>query len=295
MLARRIGLTTLVALLAVATPISAGPAAAKSAKSAAAAVALTALDGSAQAQSRIVDGQTVVSSPDDGSVALRLNQPLQLRVVEPGGARVALATPLAPGADTYRPGGRASTRLVVADLETGTRRTYNVPRNVEPEAFGVGASRDLLFVVDHRPALHPSSYRVGAINLVTGTVQGLFGPTKTPLDIDMTGDARQQVLSASRTQLYTLYLEHDHAETTPSGTAFVHVLDLAGGWAYCVDLPGVGHGPPGSSTIRLDANGDTILVSDRHANTQRTIRTADLTLSRLATGAPPVEVTALGS
>ena len=284
MRARRIGLATFVALLAVATSISGTPAAAKSAETA---VRLTALDGSAQAQSRITDGKTVVSSPSAESVALRLNEPLQLRVVEPGGKRVALATPLAAGADTYRPGGRASTRLVVADLSTGAHRAYNLPRNVEPEAFGVGPSRDLLFVVDHRPALDPSSYRVGAVNLVNGTFAGLLGPTKTPLDIDMTGNARQQVLSASGTQLYTLYLEHDHAETSPSGTAFVHVLDLADDWAYCIDLPGVGHGPAGSSTIRLNGSGDALLVTDRHAGTQHTIPTADLTPSGLATGPPP--------
>ena len=284
MRARRIGLTTLVALLAVAASISGVPAAAKSAETA---VRLTALDGSAQAQSRIIDGRTVVSSPRDGSVALPLDEPLQLRVVESGGERVALATPLAAGADTYRPRGRASTRLVVANLSTGTSRAYDVPRNVEPEAFGVGPARDLLFVVDHRPALEPSSYRVGAVNLVDGSFQGLLGPTKTPLDIDMTGNARQKVLSADGTQLYTLYLEHDHAETSPSGIAFVHVLDLTGGWAYCVDLPGVGHGPAGSSTIRLNRNGDALLVTDRHAATRHTIRTADLSPSHLANGAPP--------
>ena len=292
MRARRIGLATLVALLAVATSISGVPAAAKSAKPAETSVRLTALDGSAQARSRIIDGRTVVSSPRNGSVTVRFDEPLQLRVVESGGTRVALATPLPAGADTYRPGGRASTRLVIADLGTGTSRAFNVPRNVEPEAFGVGPSRDLLFVVDHRPARNPSSYRVGAVNLVDGRFQGLFGPTKTPLDIDMTGYAHQQVLSTGGTQLYTLYLEHDHAES-PSGTAFVHVLDLEGSWAYCVDLPGVGHGPTGSSSIRLSPNGDALLVTDRHADTEHTIRTADLALNRLANGTPPIAVRAL--
>jgi hypothetical protein len=284
MRARRIVPATLVALLMVAASISGGPAAAKSAETA---VRLTALDGSAQAQSRIVDGRTVVSTSRDGSDALSLAEPLQLRVVESGGARVALATPLADGADTYRPGGRASTRLVVADLDTGTKRAYDVPRNLEPEAFGVGASRDLLFVIDHRPALNPSSYRVGVVNLADGSFQGLLGPSKTPLDIDMTGYARQQVLSGTGTQLYTLYLEHDHAESA-SGTAFVHVLDLEGGWAYCVDLPGVGHGPAGSSTIRLNRSGDALIVTDRHADTRYTIQTADLALNRLGNGAPSV-------
>ena len=289
MRARRIGLFTLVAVLAVAVPISGVSA---DAPSAGTTVTLKALDRSAQAQSRIIDGKTVVSRAGDGSAALTVDEPLQLRVVEPGGARVALATPLAAGTDTYRPGGRASTRLVVADLSTGTSRAYDVPRNVEPEAFGVGPSRDLLFVIDHRPALDPSSYHVGVVDLVNGNFRGLSGPTKTPLDIDMTGTAHRQVLSADGTQLYTLYLDHDHANA-PSGIAFVHVLDLTGGWAYCVDLPGVGHGPAGSSTIRLNRNGDALVVTDRHADTRLTIRTADLALSRLANGAPRVAVRSL--
>ena len=295
MRARPIGPATFVVLLAIATSIGGVPAAATSAKPAPTAVRLTALDGSAQARSRIIDGTTVVSGTRDGSVAVRLDEPLQLRVVEAGGGRVALATPLADGADTYRPGGRASTRLVVADLSTGSSRAYKVPRNVEPEAFGVGPSRDLLFVIDHRPARDPSSYRVGAVSLVDGRFHGLFGPSKTPLDVDMTGNARQQVLSANGTQLYTLYLEHDHAEGSPSGIAFVHVLDLAGGWAYCVDLPGVGHGSAASSTIRLDEHGDTLLVTDAHAETEHTIRTADLALNRLATGPPSIAVRSLRS
>jgi hypothetical protein len=252
------------------------------------AVRVTALDQSTRAQSRIVDDTTVVSRVRDEAEALRLSEPLQLRVVESGGDRVVLATPLAKGADTYRPGGRTSTRLVVADLRAGTSRGYDLPRNVEPEAFGVGPARDLLFVVDHRPANDPTSYRVGAVNLTNGTFQNLNGPTKLPLTIDMTGTAHQQVLSANGNQLYTLYVDHAHDDEAAAGTAFVHVLDLAAGWAYCVDLPGVGHGPAGSSTLRLDPTGTALLVTDRHAHTTHTIRTRDLTVERLVQGPPAV-------
>lgn len=289
MRARQIVPAALVAMLAAAATFSGAPVAAKSANST---VRVAALDESTRARSRIVDEKTLVSGNRAGSRTLELAEPLQLRVVESRGERVVLATPLAPGADTYRPGGRESTRLVVADLGTGTSRAYDVPRNVEPEAFGTGPGRDLLFVVDHRPAGDPSSYRVGAINLVDGTFQDLNGPTKSPLTIEMTGTAHQQVLSTGGTQLYTLYLQHGHDHTT-AGTAFVHVLDLAGGWAYCVDLPGVGHGPAGTSTIRLDRNGDSLLVTDRHARTRHTIRTTDLVVERLAQGPPPVTTRAL--
>ena len=263
---------------------------------------VAAFDRSATLRS-VVDGSTtVVTSVPGGETVVTIDEPLQLRAVEPGGRRIALATPLPAGADAYRPGGRASTRLVVADLDTGATRSYDVPRNVEPEAFGVGiGGRDRLFVVDHRPAEEPSSYRVGAINLASGEFEGLIGPNKRPLDIDMTGVARKQVLSASGDQLYTLYLEHEHGGGTSGertagahgspvgqGVAFVHVLDLAGVWAYCVDLPGIGHGPASASSIRLSADGTQLVVTDRHAGQRLVIPTVDLQIEQLASGPPTV-------
>lgn len=261
---------------------------------------VSSLDRTAALRSLVTHGRTLVQRVPGGETVLTLDEPLQLRAVESGGSRVALATPLAPGADAYRPGGRTSTRLVVADLATGATRAYDVPRNVEPEAFGTGiGGHDRLFVVDHRPADDPSSYRVGAIDLASGAYAGLFGPNKVPLDIDMRGIARKQVLSASGDQLYTLYLEHGHDggaheggdARTATGVAFVHVLDLAGAWAYCVDLPGVGRGPERASTIRLSVDGAELVVTDRHARKRITIPTADLTIGRLGSAPPDLTVT----
>ena len=286
--------TTVVATLGLATPVAA--------KASHGAANLTSFDRRASFRSVIEDGRTVVTRLPDGATVLTLDEPLQLRVVESDGPRIALATPLAPGADPYRPGGRTSTRLVVADLATGTTRAYDVPRNVEPEAFGVGSGgHDRLFVVDHQPAERPSSYRVGAIDLASGNFGGLIGPNKTPLDIDMTGVARKQVLSSSGKQLYTLYLQHDHDGGysddggEAQGVAFVHVLDLAGGWAYCVDLPGVGHGAADATSIRLARDGRDLIVTDRHAGTRVAIPTSDLTIGRLSSASPELAVTRLRS
>ncbi len=306
-------LTVVAAMTTVTTLGLAAPGAAKDAEGTA---TVAAFDRTATFQSVIEDGSTTVQRLPDREPVLTLDEPLQLRAVESGGNRIALATPLAPGADAYRPGGRSATRLVVADLAAATTRSYDVPRNVEPEAFGLGiGGRNQLFVVDHRPAEDPSSYRVGAVDLTSGEFGGLIGPNKTPLDIDMNGVARKQVLSRSGQQLYTLYLEHEHstdahdahdahetygsygaasdrsAPPTVQGVAFVHVLDLAGVWAYCVDLPGVGHGDASASSIRLGDDGATLVVTDRHARRRITIPTTALTADRLASGSPELTVT----
>ncbi|MET0627364.1 MAG: hypothetical protein ABW033_02760 [Acidimicrobiia bacterium] len=252
---------------------------------------VAALDRSARFVSAVSNGRTTVTRASDGTVVLTLDEPLALRVVEPGARRLVLGPVLPDGADTYRPGGRASTRLVVADLRTGGTRVYDVARNVEPEAFGVG--NEALFVIDHLPADAPTHYRVGAVDLATGAFGGLIGPDKQPLDLDMSGTARLQVLSESATQLYTLYQQHEHADEPDASRAFVHVLDLRGAWAYCVDLPGVGHGTPGATSIRLARRGHELVVSDRHANTRIAIATAALSLRHLSEGAPPLSTSTL--
>jgi hypothetical protein len=299
----RAALAVLAAMAAMTTLAALGTVRPASAKDVEGAATVAAFDRSATFRSVVDDGRTSVQRLPDRETVLTLDEPLQLRAVEAGGSRIALATPLAPGADAYRPGGRTTTRLVVADLAAGTTRTFDVPRNIEPEAFGVGiGGREQLFVVDHRPAEDPSSYRVGAVDLTDGRFGGLIGPNKTPLDIDMTGVARKQVLSRSGQQLYTLYLRHEHsggvrdghgASETPAvrGVAFVHVLDLAGVWAYCVDLPGVGHGDARASSIRLSDDGATLVVTDRHAGKRVAIPTAALSVDRLASGSPELTVT----
>jgi hypothetical protein len=261
-----------------------------------AAATVASLDG-IRYRTTVVDGRTrlVQLAPTRRSV-MTLPTPLQLRLVEPGGGRVVLATPLRAGADPYRPGGRASTRLVVADTEQRTSRTYTVSRNIEADAFGVGNGQ--LFVVDHRPALQPTYYRVAGLDLRSGEFYELFGPDKQPLTVNMTGTARAQVGSPDGRQLYTLYTQHAHAHAhadvhndTASAQAFIHVLDLTSGWAYCVDLPTeFGHGPARASSIAVDRTGTTVEVVDRHAGKVARVPTAQLSLGTLSQRAPDVQV-----
>jgi hypothetical protein len=244
-----------------------------------------------------VDGQTRLdrTSPDYQHV-LTLDEPLELRLVEPGGQRVVLGTPLPKGADTYHPGGRASTHLVVVDVATGATRAYGVPRNIEPEAFGVGVPA--LFVIDHRPATHPTYYRVASMSLQTGQVEPLNGPDKLPLGEDMSGTARQQVYASSGDQLYTLYAQPKDADLAAApnvaSESFVHVLDLAENWAYCVDLPeSFGRGWARTASIALDSGGTKLYVADTRAGKLAVLDTGTLDRNALINGEPAVKVVKL--
>jgi hypothetical protein len=257
-------------------------------------------------RSQIVGEHTRVErvKPDPRQL-LVLDRPLELRAVEPGGRRAVLADPLPGGATPFRPAGRSSTTVVVADLVGRTSRAYEVPRNVEPEAFGVGYP--VLYVIDHRPKRDPISYRVAALNLNTGVVRRVPGPfdQKIPLD-DMTADARRQVPAPSGRQLYTLYVEtartgdedNERAEYDETGgygggsdeawtSAFVHVLDLTENWAYCVNLPvEFGLGAPSGSAIAVSSDGTRLFIADAHAHALAVLDATSLTRLSLSTRAP---------
>jgi hypothetical protein len=287
---RVLRLTIVIGVLSTLGVVTAGPAAAKTVDT------VTSRDGIAF-QSIRFGRQTALErvSPDPALVGT-FDEPLELRVVEPGGGRVVLATPLPKGADPYHPGGRASTRLMVVDVASGTHRAYNVGRNIEPEAFGVGYPA--LFVIDHRPARHPTYYRVASMGLNDGSVEPLLGPDKVPLGEDMSGIARQQVYAASGKQLYTLYAQPTDADLAAAphvaSESFVHVLDLAEVWAYCVDLPeSFGRGPAGSAGIALGPDGTSLYVADARAGKLAILDTTALDRNTLVEHQPRVAVVTL--
>jgi hypothetical protein len=287
---RILRLTIVIGILSTLGVVAAGPAEAKTVDT------VTSRDGIAF-QSIRFGQQTALErvSPDPGLVAT-FDESLELRLVEPGGRRVVLATPLPKGADPYHPGGRASTRLVVVDVATGSHRAYDVGRNIEPEAFGIGYPA--LFVIDHQPARHPTYYRVASMGLNDGRVEPLLGPDKVPLGEDMSGIARQQVYAASGKQLYTLYAQPTDADLAAAphvaSESFVHVLDLAEGWAYCVDLPeSFGRGPAGSAGIALDPGGASLYVADARAGKLAILPTTALDRNTLVDHQPHVTVVAL--
>jgi hypothetical protein len=107
------------------------------------------------------------------------------------------------------------------------------------------------------------------------------------------------VLNADRTLLATLYRNPGNADQP----AFVHILDLRNGWAYCADLPPpFGTGPVGSDHIELTP-ADTVLVSSEpsartaeiHIDEVHEPTSKPVTVNYRAGGTAPVEPVSLST
>jgi len=179
---------------------------------------------------------------------------VSISAVSPGGRWVAL-TDHTTGYDVAHP--RRYTQLTVFDAETGAATAHlALSGDVQPEAFSVNGQ--LVFALDHRG----DHYRVQTITLATGARYDTSNRDKTIEREDMRGTTVRGVLNADRTVLATLY-RNPNSHDEP---AFVHILDLVHGWAYCADLPRpFGTGPPGTDRIELTA-ADTVTVTTTEAS-----------------------------
>jgi DNA-binding beta-propeller fold protein YncE len=136
-----------------------------------------------------------------------------------------------------------------------------------------------LFVIQHLPPLAPDRYRVRVCDLASGAIGPLATRLKTPVPVlaeeEMRGDGRQAVLAPNYRRLYTLYThqpDHLHTRDLLAGRrggdgvpihAFVHVLSLDEGWAFCLDLPApFGLGSPAAHTLALAPDGRRLFVAD---------------------------------
>ena len=196
----------------------------------------------------------------------------ELRAVSGDGEHAAL----------FQRSGGWSLITVVSASETGEDRSeYRLPGLVEPEAFSTDGST--LFVIDHQVAQSEGAYRVRPLDLSTGSLETILGPTKVPFEDDMNGLGRRQVWSPDGTRLYTLYVRQTHhhheADGEERGNAashgghgeagtdgFVHVLDLEEEWAFCLDLPAdFGGGSLDTTALAISPIGDTLAVADLSA------------------------------
>ena len=184
------------------------------------------------------------------------------RVISTDGAACAL---------TRTPDPHATTDLMV--VRDGRPREYRLAGAIEPDAFTTG--NDGLFVLDWLPATDPDHYRVRRLDLATGTIGPLLTRDKTAVpagaEEEMRGERRQQAPSPDGQVLYTLYTHqpgHRHTRDLLAGRpgnahAFVHVLHLAEGWAYCIDLPHpFGEGPPAGHAMAVSADGRELALLD---------------------------------
>ena len=129
-------------------------------------------------------------------------------------------------------------------------------------------------------------------------MEPLLGPDKLPLGEDMSGTARQQAYAASGRQLYTLYAQPRDADLAAApnvaSESFVHVLDLAENWAYCVDLPeSFGRGSARSAGITLDPDGASLYVADTRAGKLAVLDTGALDRNHLINDQPRIKVVKL--
>ena len=181
---------------------------------------------------------------------------------------VALGDAESSGETPYLPAPKLNTNIVILD-DSGAQRTYRLSGNFEPEAFKVDGSE--LFMIQYLPALAPERYRVRRLRLDDGAVRPI-GRLKLNAPGQMQGTGRTQALSPWGDELYTLYTQqidaghdadHHAANDAVAGHAFVHMLNLADGWAHCIDLPAVfASGSATASAIAVNPAGDRVFVAD---------------------------------
>jgi hypothetical protein len=192
---------------------------------------------------------------------------------------------------------RTATTIVVVDPARGRARTLDLRGNFEPEAFSADGSS--LFVLEYLPAEAPERYRVRRVDVGTGTVSPLLLRDKRVVppgaEEEMRGEGRQAVLAPDRTRLYTLYLhqgEHQHTRDLLPGRraadghpvhAFVHVLSLTEGWAYCLDLPDpFGSYPAESHALTVSPDGKRLYVGELTTKQLVVADTESLTVTKVA-------------
>lgn len=199
---------------------------------------------------------------------------VSISAVSPGGRWVALTDHTAAYGGAEQ---RSFTQLTVFDAKAGAAtRHLALSGDVQPEAFSVDGT--LVFALDHRG----DHYRVQTIVLETGRRVDTSNRDKTIEREDMHGTTVRGVLNADRTVLATLYRDPGNADDP----AFVHILDLVHGWAYCADLPApFGTGSPGSDRIELTP-ADTVVVTTTEAS-----RIAEIHIDEVLTpSADPITV-----
>jgi YVTN family beta-propeller protein len=198
----------------------------------------------------------------------------EVKVASENGRLVALGTPREDGG---YPEGRSSTTLMILGADGSAPRTIQLDGNFEPEAFSTDGGS--LFVIEYRPSLDPTSYRVRRLDLGTGEVVGVYTPDAR-LQRSMEGTARVQAASPDGRRLYTLY-----SQKAADGTrhAFIHVLSLDELWAHCIDLPAsFGTAPEEAIAMSLGPDGSRLYVGDARADSVAEVDTRTLSVARSA-------------
>jgi hypothetical protein len=218
--------------------------------------------------------QTVLRAVDGATGAPRWQRrvpgELSIRLVGADGQTVVLGD--AEGG-IHQPRPRPRTRITVSRGD-GTARTYDLVGNYEPEALSTDGTN--LFVISYLPPLAPDRYQVRRLDLATGEVEGVYTPDEE-LQQEMGGTARTQTWAPDGSRLYTLYT----LSTGEGIQAFVHVLDLDGMWAHCIDLPqDVGAVDERAVALATSAGGEWLYAADLAVGRLVEVDTATLQIRR---------------
>jgi hypothetical protein len=265
--------------------------------------ALAAPDSSTIAAATPEHGSTMIQTLDAATGATvassTVNGASRLRAVSPWDGSLALTPVAEAGSDPWAPVPRSRTHLTLAvPGEPGATERFTLHGNFEPEAFSNDG--ESLYMLQYRPAMDPTTYRVTRLYIEDGKVWPVFGRNKQVVE-NMTATRLQQTLSPTGSTLYTLYTNQPPAylsgRVVEEGdeVAFIHTLDLEDGFAVCVELPesfgsltpeqaAIAAAPVGRSVYAVDARDGRVVVMDR----KRLELSADVSVDMTGIGDGPV-------
>jgi hypothetical protein len=242
-------------------------------------------DSSTVVQAQPISTGTRVAASDAGGIA-RWSHDVAgtrtVRVVSPGGKFVALVD-----GNLNTPNDARSATTVTVVTATGARE-LRVRGNVDPEAFSTDGK--YLYVLDFLPAMNPTHYSVSRVDLQTQRVESVpdrNGKVGDP----MPGYAQRQLMSADGSQLYTFYASAEPVTENYEKPyfAWVHVLNLDEGWAYCVGLDEtIGVRGEADPALAESPDGSRLFLTDGVTNALASIDTKSLKVLRTRFSAPPL-------
>lgn len=216
-------------------------------------------DTTRAAATTITDSRTVLDVFDSATGERLQSHALagewSARILSPDARQVVLVPAEAAG-DLYLPNSRVATTINVVDVESGEEQRFPLVGNFEPEAISLDGRA--LFVIEYIPPTQPDRYQVRRLDLASGEVGDVFDVDKK-VQPEMGGTARTQVMDPDGSRIYTLYTVEDPGAPP---TAFVHVVDLADEWAFCLLLPDAFAIDAAQVALALSPDGRQLFVVD---------------------------------
>jgi hypothetical protein len=214
----------------------------------------------------------VIRDADSGERLARVPRPrdMELQVASTSGELMAFAPPLPDGATDWAPGGKSKTLVTVVPTDRGSdTRSFELDGNFVPEAFATNDKE--LYMIEFLPARSPWHFGLRRLNLASGKIREIAREKQGAPD-QMNGTGKLAAFSPQGHELYTLYtqqgpnythVEPDAADDQGDVYAFVHLLNLNGGWTHCIDLPApFGTGDATTHAMAVSPDGSSLYVAD---------------------------------